>query len=380
MSVLIEDSPRNLAAWIVEAVNQGSAQGCVITPWATPKIGKPHRRSADDMAAMVRGEGGEVWFDAITHALQMGGVGDYRYYDEYDLWAGSRGDLSTAAHRTDHVRLVFEQQDALQATRLAPTVLLHHGETQTSLHALELATEAVDQDPKCWLSIAGTSPFWSSGDALDAHIGALAQLDPAGWFVTVARPLSSLPVQAPLEETFGLCRTIRALSEYAPVHVSHGDLAGLPGIAAGAYSVGTGWDQRQRVCSYPSFAARANNGDGGGWYKRPTFDGLYGSLKEGEAQLLNSADPALTATLGGLPAPGPREAYMAHTATLTTFVDQLLAASGYQARYVTLRDSYVAALTEWPAVSRLTSCELGGAEWVAPLAAGLNLYGAAEGW
>ena len=55
--------------------------------------------------------------------LQMGGVGDFRYYDEFDLWGGPRGDLTTHANRDEHVRKVFDVQDSLGAPHLAPTVL-----------------------------------------------------------------------------------------------------------------------------------------------------------------------------------------------------------------------------------------------------------------
>lgn len=380
MTILIEDSPRNLAAWMTDAIGQGLARGAVITPWATPEVSKPHRRSAADVAAEVARVGGEVWFDPLTHALQMGGVGDFRYYDEFDLWAGPRGDLTTSTNRAEHVRKVFDVQTALGATPLAPTVLLHHGLTQTSQTALELAQEARVQRTDCWLSIAGTGPFWSSDSALDAHVGALAQLDPAGWFITVARPLSSVPVNAPADEVAGLCRTVRALSEYAPVHISHGDLAGLPAVAAGAFSVGSGWDQRQRVCSFGSFAARAGGDGGGGWYERPTFGGLFGSLKRPEAELLNRTDLARATRLGGLPAPGPKEAFLAHLTCLDALVRGVVAAGDYEARYRALTLAYDVATSEWPPVVALTSCDLAHGDWISDLVAGLRQYGAVEGW
>lgn len=34
MSVLIEDSPRNLITWITDAIDRGMASGAVLTPWA----------------------------------------------------------------------------------------------------------------------------------------------------------------------------------------------------------------------------------------------------------------------------------------------------------------------------------------------------------
>lgn len=377
MSVLIEDSPRNLVTWITRAIEKGKAQGGVLSPWASPAEGKPHRRSAAEQASAIHAAGGEVWFNPTTHALQMAGVADFRYYDEYDLWTGPRGDLSTANNRLEHVRKVFAIQAELGAKALAPTVLLHHGESETSQLALELAKEAVEQDAECWLSIAGTSPFWASESALDAHIGALAQLTPKGWFLTVARPLSSLPVEAHPEEVHGLCRTVRALSEYSPVYITHGDLAALPAVAAGAYAVGTGWDQGQRVCAFSSYGAR---GEGQGrWYERPTFPSLLGSLKPREAQLLRRVDTRAT-RLGPVPPPGPREAFMHHVDVLNALVDKICAPHDYEARYRTLVDMYVAATAEWPEVSRLTACDSNESNWIADLVAGLERYARSEGW
>lgn len=379
MTLLIEDSPRNLLAWITDAHSRGLAAGVVISPFASPRVGKAHRRSARDMAHALTASGAEVWFDASTHSLQMGGVGDFRYYDEHTLWGGARGDLSTPALRREHVRLTFAVQDSVSAQHLGPTVLLHHGQSNTSQQALDLASDAMTLDPDAWLTVAGTAPFWASGSALDAHIGALAQLGARGWFLVVARPLAVLPVEADQEEVHGLCRTVRALSEHAPVHLSHGDLAGLPAVAAGARSLGTGWDQRQRVCAFSSFTARDADG-GGGWYERPTFPGLLGSLKTGEAELLRRTDPAAAARLGPLPAPGPSSAFLHHLQSLTALVHLIAQHVDYRDRYLQLRDLYQAAAGEWPTVAQVTGSTLAAREWITTLDAGLADYGRSEGW
>lgn len=131
MTTLIEDSPRAFQAkWIVDAVMAGHAQGAVLTPWATPwhhRGGPGKKPGIRERAQELAGDAVPIWFDATTHALQMGGVGDFRYYDEFDLWGGPRGDLSTAANRDEHVRKVFDVQDSLAARHLGPTVLLHTG-------------------------------------------------------------------------------------------------------------------------------------------------------------------------------------------------------------------------------------------------------------
>jgi hypothetical protein len=380
MTLLIEDSPRNLSAWIMDAADRDLTSGAVITPFASPWANRQHRRGTREMAALLHDTGIEVWFDPSTHALQMAGVGDFRYYDEYDLWGGPRGDLATPAAREDHQRLVFDIQDRLGACHLAPTILLHHGESDTSQHALDLARVAVDLDPGAWLSVAGTAPFWASGAALDAHIGALAQLQPAGWFLTVARPLSTLPVEASVEEVHGLCRSTRALSEYAPVHISHGDLAALPAVAAGATRVGTGWDQRQRICAFSNYSARDPNAEGGGWYERPTLVGLLGSLKTNEAAVLATQDAARATRLGPLPPPGPKEAFLHHLAVLNDIVARLVAQPDHERRYRVLATAYAAAAAEWPTVADITGSPLGAADWITVLANGLGQYAQGEGW
>lgn len=382
MSILIEDSPRNLLAWIVQAVKSGDVEGAVISPFASPTERLRHRRSADVMARGLHAEGARVWFDAQTHALQMAGVGDFRYYEGYDLWSGNRGDLSTAPLRHDHLSKVFDFQDKLGATKLAPTMLLHHAETQTSEVTLELAKQAIDLAPDCWLTVAGTAPFWEGETTLDAHIGALAQLEPAGWFIVPVRHLASLPAEVSAKETHGLCRTVRALSENAPVHISHGDLASLPAIAAGAASVGSGWDQRQRACAYASYAAREHgDGGGGGWYERVTIKRLLGSLRPAEVSVLENQNPQLYQALGAFPPPGPQEAFRHHMAALHMAIGEIGDnGDNHQARYSTLLNMYETASALWPRVAASTGSPLNASHWTEPFRQGLSRYGAEEGW
>lgn len=384
MSILIEDSPRAfMAGWIADSVAKNIARGAVITPWATPwlsRSGPGKKPCAIDRVRELRHKNVDVWFDPTTHAMQMGSVGDFRYYGEYDLWAGPPGDLSDVAFRQEHVGKVFKIQDELLVPHLAPTVLLHAGLDNTSALALALAREAIRRDPKCRISVAGTAPFWSSGHALDAHIGALAALQPNGWFLTVVRTATSLPVPAHAEEVHGLCRTTRALSEEAPVHISHGDLAALPAVAAGADTVGSGWDQRQRVCSYGDYDARDPDATGGGWYTRPTLQGVLGVLTSNEAIVLSARDPLLVARLGGFPAPGPRETFDHHMSVLTTVMADLQGIENLEQRYRRLLDLYDDARRNWPPVQRYSNSPMGANEWVTPLFDGLMLYGATEGW
>jgi hypothetical protein len=308
----------------------------------------------------------------MTHVLQMSGVGDFRFYHAYDLWAGGQGDLSSQGLIEEHVGKVFAVQDDLGLPHLAPTVLLHAAQTNESVVALELARDSVRRDPSCRLAIAGTAPFWAGGAHLDAHVGALDALAPGGWFLTVVRTSTPQPAQAMEEEVHGLCRTVRALSESAPVHISHGDLAGLPAIAAGASTLGSGWDQRQRVCSYADYGPRDAGGGGGSWFQRPLLQGLLGLLSTNEATTLQGRNPALITRLGGLPAPAARETFDHHIAALHAVIARLRSQPDLEQRYRELRQLYTVAEAAWPTVQRITNCAAGAAEWIAPLANGLD--------
>ena len=165
------------------------------------------------------------------------------------------------------------------------------------------------------------------------------------------RPLATIPVEAGPEEIHGICRTVRALSENAPVYISHGDLAGLPAVAAGAVGVGTGWDQRQRGCAFASYAAREpGEGGGGGWYERVTLAPLLGSLKPSESEVLSRQDPPLMRILGEVPPPGPREAFDNHLERLGALVDEISESTDYQQRFETLARLYGTAERIWPRV------------------------------
>lgn len=380
MTLLIEDTARNnLALWTADAVNAGTAEGAVLSAFATPRVNTGYKQSGAQTIARLKADGATVWFDPMTHALQMPNVGDLRYYADWDLWGGITGALSTDADRTDHVRRVFELQDQLGTPHLAPTILLHSSQSTTSQRALELAQAAVGQDPGCYLSIAGDSAFWSGGTSLDAHVGALAQLEPGGWFCTVVRNLPVLPVPAAAEEVHGLCRTVRSFSEDGPVHVSHGDLAALPAVVAGATSVGTGWDPRQRVCAYTTYAPRDATGDGGQWFVQSTLAGLLSLLGRADAQILAAQNPALaTALLPGQVPPGPSEAFLHHASVLSDLVTRLT--GGGQTAYTDLLGLYQSARTSWPTVATTIGRPNSADAWLRELEAGLRRFGATEGW
>lgn len=386
MTTFIEDSPRSFqSGWITNARNAGNATGAVLTPWASPYVhrgGPGLKPGIEHRVDEFRDAAVPVWFDATTHALQMPGVGDFRYYSEFNLWGGPVGDLTQDAYRREHVRRVFKHQTDLALPLLAPSPLLPSGLNNVSTLALETAKVALDLQASSWLTIAGVGTFWSDGRDLDAHVGALAALAPQGWFISFVQPDNELPPKLTADEVYGICRTVRALSEYAPVHVSHGDFAGLPAVAAGATTVGTGWDKRQRVVSFTDYAARAESRGQASWYQRPTLLGLLGTLdRKADGALLMQQNSILAARLGGVPpVPGPRASFQHHVAQLDAAIMRIQGAGSYRQRYDELDQMYIEAATNWAAVRVATGLRDRTNTWVTPYQQGLRMYAQSEGW
>ena len=380
--ILLQDTARNnLASWASDAAASGAASGAVIDAFSSSPVATRYKAPAHRIADQVRMAGGSVWFDAMTHALQMPGIGDYRYYSQWDLWGDVQGALTTRAQRRDHVSRVFEIQAALGAAPLAPTVLAHSASGNELVVAVSLLEEALDTNRDCWGSLVGTPTFWSGDADLDAFIGTLAQIGPAGWFISVARSEETLPPRPTVPEVEGMCRTVRSLSEFAPVHISHGDLAGLPGIAAGAASVGTGWDARQRMLNYTSFSERTQ-ATGGGWFQRPTFEGLLAFVPRGVAEVMFAQDDNFARSIftGALHPSGPREAFDHHLKVLDSLCNRVVSDDDYESRFRSLDAMYTAAVSVWPraAVSGETNDE--SDVWISPYLNGLRGYGSSEGW
>lgn len=384
MKILIQDCARNnVASWAENALDAGDAQGVALSPFCSPVLANGYKPSAESVSERVLRHGGDFWFDASTHVLQMPSVGDFRYYAGWDLWGGARGDLSTTALKSTHIEKVFATQRTLGSTLLAPTLLLHSAQSTTSLQALEMAQIARDQASgrDFWISIVGDSHFWSSGADLDGYIGALDQLAPTGWMLSVARPLTGVPAAAETLEIAGLMRTTLALSQNAQVIVAHGDLAALPAAAAGAVSLGTGWDVRQRVLAYPDFAERPSDGGGGGaWYERPTLEGLIGSILPTEFSVLADQRPPLATRLyAGTRFGGPENAFRHHAQVINKIVASF-AGLDAESSVKLLRDLYRAALLEWPMVQGITQCASAGDQWISPFLSGVEQFIANEGW
>lgn len=381
-SLLIEDTARNnLRSWCTATLGAGTSRGAVINPFSTGPVASQSKPAAHRIASEIREAGGEVWFDAMTHILQMPAVGDFRYYGQWDLWDGARSQLMTRVLRRDHIARVFEIQRSIDATPLAPTVLANSSTGAELVAVVSLLEEAIELDSDCWASLSGTPTFWSGGPDLDALVGTLAQFEPRGWFLSVVRPDEYLPVRTTSDEIAGLCRTVRSLSEFAPVHISHGDFAGLPAIAAGAWSIGTGWDNRQRVLQPGSFVERGESTGGGGWFQRPTFERLFAFLPRVAAELMFAQDRTLAGNVfaGSLHPDGPKEAFFHHAEALSNLCFEVSAGS-HEDRYRTLVMLYETAIRDWADASSSVDRPDESSSWISPLLGGLRSYGTTEGW
>lgn len=385
MGVFINDTARNtLSKWTSTAVRDGYAIGAYLSPFTSPLLGNGYKRSASDTSNLIRDAGGEFWFDPMTYALDMPRAGDFRYYDAWGLWGveRGRGDLSTRDAMRAHVDRVYEIQTSLSSPLVAPTKLVSNPDSMASQRALELSQEAVSAETSTWLTVAGDPQFWSSGVELDAHIGALDQLEPAGWLLVVTRQENSMPPVSTPEEVHGLMRTTFALSQDKPVRVAFGDLAALPAVAAGAEAIGTGWDMRQRICAYQDFEERedTSENDGGGWYQRPTLRGLLGGLTQKQHGVLASERHSLASRLTpGIIGSKPEHAFRHHATVLTSIVTELNLLSG-QARVDALAQHYLDAISEWPAVAQITGVKIGRDRWIRPFLEGLEQFAVSEGW
>ena len=384
MSVLLQDTARNnLASWGERALAGGYASGAIISPFTSPIHGNGYKQGIEVVVKRLQRAGGDVWFDPTTHALQAPQVGDFRYYEGWDLWQGGRGDLRTSQAMIEHVRRVFEIQVSLGVPLLAPTILLHGAGNSQSQRAADFASVAMREarDRSVYLAVVGDVHFWGAGNQLDAHIGLLDQLEPAGWMLTVARNDSTLPATVDVAEVEGLARATYALSQDRPVIIGHGDLAGLPAVAAGATQVGSGWDSRQRVFSYSDHSARPiTDSDGGGWYKRPTLEGLLGSMLPNELRILIRQDAALARRLTpGSVLDAPETAFRHHAEVLTRVTTEINGLQGRQ-RAERMRDKYRAAIADWPVAQAMSGCDAGARQWVGSCSAGLQAFMTAEGW
>ncbi|WP_141751328.1 hypothetical protein [Rhodococcus sp. 1139] len=260
--VLIHDGRRvGHRKWSVDAVRTGHADGIMLSPFATPRVAEPRHPSAITLASEVSDAGGEVIFDAMTHARFLPSTNKTDFYNQWELWGASVG-VDSAAKRLDHVERVFARQSALDCPHLAPTIQLTSPLGLDAAHALELAQVSRGLDRSCWQSLVGTRAFFESGANLDAYVGSLSSLRSPVWVLTLANELvlDHMPDLTNIAAWAGFCRTVRSLSLRSRVIISYGDFAGLPAVAAGADTLGSGWDRAQKTFDPLAFKLNSDEG------------------------------------------------------------------------------------------------------------------------
>lgn len=256
MSVLIQDGRRGgHLSWAIQAVGLGVADGVIVSPFHTPRIAIPRHRAGSTVTDSVRGAGGEAIFDASTHARLLLGSNDVTHYDTWQLWGPAGIGLDTDARRIEHLERVFTRQTELGVPWLAPTQTLDSPLGTPADEALRTAQIARGLQVSSWQSLAGRRTFWRGDSDLDAYVGQLAALRAPCWVLTVVNDqvFDNAPDLADSAAFVGLLRTVHSLSQRSRVIVCHSDFAGLTAIAAGADSVGTGWDRGMRYFDPQSF-------------------------------------------------------------------------------------------------------------------------------
>lgn len=292
---------------------------------------------------------------------------------------GREGPVRTRPSLIDHVERCVTRARAVGIQLLAPTFTLDAAVGQGAERALDMAEHALRLDHEVGITIAGTAAFWTAGPALDAYMGAIASFRPLLVNIVVVRGELKYPEPAVSAlEVEAVCRSVHSLSMRSEVIAGWGDLAALPAVVAGAGLVGTGWDLRHRLCSLDSFRP-ASTGGRASW--RVMHNGLLASLKRPEAEALRAADPTASARLvpGALPV-DQNAHWRYHLECMTAIVDRIIAAGDRERRYRFLERAYRQASRDLTAVEGVVDLEAGTAQWIEPLAMGLDQYATAEGW
>jgi hypothetical protein len=190
VSIFIQDGRRGgHLRWATQAVEAGSAEGVIISPFHTPRVQVPRHAAGSRVAAEVVSAGGEVLFDPSTHARLLPGSNDLVHYDTWQLWGPSGAGLDTDAQRLEHLERVFARQAELSSAALAPTLTLDSPSGDEADRAFRTAQLAQGMDRACWQSLAGRRSFWRAGPGLDAYVGQLASLRAPCWALTVVNDI-----------------------------------------------------------------------------------------------------------------------------------------------------------------------------------------------
>jgi len=312
--VLLHDGRRSgHHGWCTSAIAEGVADGVFLSPFSTPRISVPRSPSGEEVARSVRAAGGEVIFDAMTHARLLPNTNRVDHYDTWELWGPAGLGLETPNQSLQHIERIFAHQHALGAPYLAPTMALEMPQSPTSDNMIAAAEIARGLQGGCWQSLAGTRAFWRAGQRLDAYVGRLAALRAPAWVVTVINEFVADHIPA-LDDTVafaGLCRTVHSLSERSRVIVAHADFAGLICVASGADTIGSGWDRGMRVFDPSTFHVSSDDS-----IRIPasyvTQGGLLAVLRRDTADAIERWNPGLALAIRGGPMPPSDHAERTH--------------------------------------------------------------------
>tara|TARA_R110002124_G_scaffold49895_1_gene145757 strand:+ start:1125 stop:2195 length:1071 start_codon:yes stop_codon:yes gene_type:complete len=316
-----------------------------MSAFSTPRVAAPRSPSAELFADGIRKVNGEVIFDVETHAKLLSGSNKTEHYDTWELWGPAGEGLDSPNRQLQHLERVFQRQVGLGVPRLAPTIALDSPGSMEAGYALQTAAVARGLFGEAWQSIVGNRTFWRSGFLLDEHIGKLVALESPVWVVTVSNDMvmGPAPDLADTEAFSGLLRSVHSLSERSRVILTRSDFSGLLGVAAGADSIGAGWDRAMRTFDPLSYHRASDAG-----IRIPasyvTQDALLAVLRRDTADAIERLDPTLATSLrgGGMP-PSEGAEREHHLASLSRRLNSLSGLSARADRIQMLRDSYSAA-------------------------------------
>lgn len=385
MTLLIQDGRRGgHLKWAVQAINAATANGVVISAFHTPRVAIPRHHPGRAVAEAIRDAGGEAIFDASTHARLLPGSDDLVHYDTWQLWGPSGIGLESDDKRLEHLERVFTRQGEIGAPLLAPTATLDSPLGQAADDAFRTAQLGRGLERTAWQSLAGRRSFWRSGPDLDAYVGQLASLRAPCWVLTVVNDIvaDNVPELSDVDAFTGFLRTVHSLSRRGRVIVCHADYAGVPAVAAGANTVGTGWDRGMRFFDPRSFQVTSAGIQIPASYV--TQGGLAAVLRRDTADAISTlGDPLATRLRGGSMPANDAEERSHHLAQLSGLVARINGHGGdRRARVNALRDFYEQALLNMGALlSRLPTRFLNGNSrdrWLAQPHAVLRAYAEAE--
>ncbi|OHU77922.1 hypothetical protein BKG84_05490 [Mycobacteroides chelonae] len=367
-------------------MSSGFADGIIATPFSTPRIAEDRHPNAATLADDMQDLSSTFVFDPMTHARLLPSTNKLEFYDQWDLWPTGDMDLSKVSTRTAHVERVFQVQASLQAPSLAPTVQLSTPVSSEATIALDIGRIASGLAPGTWQSLVGTRQFWASGPDLDGYVGSLATLRAKVWVVTVANEvvIDSEPDLTDVAAFVGLCRTVRSLSRRSRVIVGYSDYAGLPAVAAGADTVGTGWHRAQKTFDPKASSFHIDSDPG---IRRQaeyvTQGNIHAILRRDTADQIVKWNSAQADVIRGGPLPPSANLErMHHLNQLQKVVHDINACNPGRDRYVALRDRYAVADTHFNAlISGVPAVRRHDKEvWRDAMSDVLEAYAAGEGF